>query len=106
MDDAQARLGALHAKQGRISRFSSRAARDNYLKSEIQGLKAAERSLTESLETVDTEIASVQEKIEDLRRRVVDSRDQVQERGNLLTTLGEEIVEKNAKKARLVEQRK
>ncbi|KAG9089993.1 Structural maintenance of chromosomes protein 3, partial [Ceratobasidium sp. UAMH 11750] len=106
MDEAQARLGALHAKQGRISRFSSRAARDAYLRSEIQGLKTAERSLAESLETIDTEVASVQERIENVRQRVVESRDQVQERGNLLTRLGEEIVEKTSNKAKLVEQRK
>ncbi|KAG8779106.1 Structural maintenance of chromosomes protein 3 [Ceratobasidium sp. 428] len=106
MDEAQARLGALHAKQGRISRFSSRAARDTYLKSEIQGLKTAERSLAESLEAADTEVASIQERIEDVQRRVVESREQVQERGNLLTKLGEDIVEKTAKKAKLVEQRK
>ncbi|KAG9120915.1 Structural maintenance of chromosomes protein 3 [Ceratobasidium sp. 392] len=106
MDEAQARLAALHAKQGRISRFSSRAARDAYLKSEIQGLKTAERSLAESIEAVNTEIASSQEKIEDVRNRVVESRDQVQERGNLLTKLGEEIVDKTARKAKLVEQRK
>lgn len=106
MDEAQARLGALYDKQGRISRFSSKAARDNYLKAEIKGLKTAGDSLAESLEAAEAEVATIQERIEDVQRRVVESRDQVQEKGALVTRLGEEIVEKNARKAKLVEQRK
>ncbi|KAJ1306154.1 hypothetical protein OPQ81_010865 [Rhizoctonia solani] len=106
MDEAQTRLEALHAKQGRISRFSSRAERDNYLRTEVKGLKAAEEAVVESLNTAEEEITSTREKVEDLRRRATESREQVQEKGNLLTQLGEEIVQKNAKKAKLVEQRK
>jgi structural maintenance of chromosome 3 (chondroitin sulfate proteoglycan 6) len=106
MDEAQARLGALHAKQGRISRFSSRAQRDNYLKSEIKGLKSAEEAIAESLQATEEEINATREKIEDVQRRIVESREQVQEKGTLLARLGEEIVQKNAKKAKLVEQRK
>ncbi|CAE6444092.1 unnamed protein product [Rhizoctonia solani] len=106
MDDAQTRLGALHAKQGRISRFSSRAERDNYLKAEIKGLKTAEEAVVQSLNTAEEEINSTREKIDDIQRRAIESREQVQEKGSLLTELGEEIVQKNAKKAKLVEQRK
>ncbi|KAH7334862.1 structural maintenance of chromosome protein 3 [Rhizoctonia solani] len=106
MDDAQTRLGALHAKQGRISRFSSRAERDNYLRAEIKGLKTAEEAVVQSLNTAEEEINSTREKIEDVQRRAIESREQVQEKGSLLTELGEEIVQKNAKKAKLVEQRK
>ncbi|QRW12681.1 chromosome segregation protein sudA [Ceratobasidium sp. AG-Ba] len=106
MDEAQARLGALYAKQGRISRFTTRAARDAHLKSEIQSIKAAEQSLAQSLKTIDTEIETVQSRIEEIRQRAVESRDHAQERGNQLTRLGEEIVEKTAQKARLMEQRK
>ncbi|CUA71675.1 Chromosome segregation protein sudA [Rhizoctonia solani] len=106
MDEAQTRLGALHAKQGRISRFSSRAERDNYLRAEIKGLKTAEDAVVQSLSTVEEEITSAKEEIEDLERRATESREQLQEKGNLLNQLGEEIVQKNAKKAKLVEQRK
>ncbi|EUC62501.1 chromosome segregation protein SudA [Rhizoctonia solani AG-3 Rhs1AP] len=106
MDEAQTRLGALHAKQGRISRFSSRAERDNYLRTEIIGLKSAENAVVQSLSVVEEDIASTREKIEDLQRRATESREQLQEKGELFTQLGEEIVQKNAKKAKLVEQRK
>ncbi|GAB1523286.1 Structural maintenance of chromosomes protein 3 [Rhizoctonia solani] len=106
MDNAQTRLGALHAKQGRISRFSSRAERDNYLRGEIKGLKTAESAVVQSLNAAEEEIASLKEKTEDIHRRTAESREQVQEKGNSLTQLGEEIVQKNAKKAKLVEQRK
>ncbi|CAE7135950.1 unnamed protein product [Rhizoctonia solani] len=106
MGEAQTRLGALHAKQGRISRFSSRSERDNYLRTEIKGLKTAEESVVQSLSAVEEEINSTKEKIEDLQNRAAESREQLQEKGNALTQLGEEIVQKNAKKAKLVEQRK
>jgi structural maintenance of chromosome 3 (chondroitin sulfate proteoglycan 6) len=106
MDNAQTRLGALHAKQGRISRFSSRAERDSYLRAEIKGLKAAEAAGVQSTSAIEQEMASIREKIEDVQRRAEESREQVQEKGNMLTQLGEEIVQKNAKKAKLVEQRK
>ncbi|KAF8756610.1 Structural maintenance of [Rhizoctonia solani] len=89
MDNAQTRLGALHAKQGRISRFSSRAERDNYLRGEIKGLKTAESAVVQSLNAAEEEIASLKEKTEDIHRRTAESREQ-----------------KNAKKAKLVEQRK
>jgi structural maintenance of chromosome 3 (chondroitin sulfate proteoglycan 6) len=86
LDEANAKLASLYAKQGRATKFRSKAERDNFLKHEIASMKAYQMTqnaalgaMRTELETaqrglveIDAQIAGVQGKIEDGRKRVRD----------------------------------
>ncbi|KAJ6547371.1 RecF/RecN/SMC protein [Mycena capillaripes] len=106
LDDANARLGSLFAKQGRGAKFRTKAERDAFLKQEItsmgayktsqaaalQTTKAGQRDAQKGLGEIDTQIAAVQGKIEDGRKKAKD--------------LGDEISGLKEKQAELSEKRK
>lgn len=91
LDEAHARLNALHAKQGRASKFKTKPERDAYLKQQISSMKAYQTNQASALEMskaelagakhslgeVDTQVAQVQSKIEDGRKRVVEIGEQM-----------------------------
>jgi len=84
LDEASAKLNALFGKQGRASKFRTKAERDAFLRHEITSVsayKASQESALEatraelttsrhSLEEIDRLTGGVQEKIEDGRRKV------------------------------------
>ncbi|KAJ7172679.1 structural maintenance of chromosome protein 3 [Mycena filopes] len=83
LDEANARLGSLFAKQGRGAKFRTKAERDAFLKQEITSMNAYKTSQTAALQTtkvelrqaqkglgeIDAQIAGVQSKIEDGRKK-------------------------------------
>ncbi|KAJ6546482.1 structural maintenance of chromosome protein 3 [Mycena vulgaris] len=106
LDEANAKLGSLFAKQGRGAKFRTKAERDAFLKQEIASMGAYKTSQAAALQTtkvglreaqkgvgeIDAQIAGVQGKIEDGRKKTKD--------------LGEEIVGLKEKQAELAEKRK
>ncbi|KAG6840817.1 hypothetical protein C0991_004108 [Blastosporella zonata] len=91
LDEANAKLAALFAKQGRTTKFRTKSERDAYLKHEIGLMEEYRRNQRVALTTTQTEleaarpgraeidgqIAEVQNKIEDGRKRVRDLSEQV-----------------------------
>lgn len=91
LDEANAKLAALFAKQGRTTKFRTKSERDAYLKHEIghmeeycktqkMALTAAQTELNAArpgLGEIDGQIAEVQNKIEDGKKRFRDLSDQV-----------------------------
>ncbi|TFK38980.1 structural maintenance of chromosome protein 3 [Crucibulum laeve] len=106
LDEANARLAALFAKQGRASTFRTKAERDSYLKHEIasietysstqesvlQGLRAELNNARHSQTELDEQILGIQGRIEDGRKRVRD--------------VGEEIIRLKEQHVELTERRK
>ncbi|KAJ7046576.1 structural maintenance of chromosome protein 3 [Mycena alexandri] len=106
LDEANARLGSLFAKQGRGAKFRTKAERDAFLKQEITSMSAYKTSQAAALQTtkvelreaqrglgeMDTQIAGVQSKIEDGRKKSKD--------------LTEEIAGLKEKQSELTEKRK
>jgi structural maintenance of chromosome 3 (chondroitin sulfate proteoglycan 6) len=90
LDEASAKLASLFAKQGRATKFRTKAERDTFLKHEIASMKAYQMTQNAALEAtrtelqtaqrglgeIDAQIASVQGKIEDGRKRVRDLTDE------------------------------
>jgi structural maintenance of chromosome 3 (chondroitin sulfate proteoglycan 6) len=90
LDEATGKLGALFAKQGRATKFRTKAERDAYLKHEITSMNAYQTGQMAALENtraereaglrthgeIEEKIAGVQSKIEDGRKRVRDLGDQ------------------------------
>lgn len=86
LDEASAKLASLFAKQGRATKFRSKAERDTFLKHEIASMKAYQMTQNVALATtrtelgivqrgvgeIDAQITAVQGKIEDGRKRMRD----------------------------------
>ncbi|KDR77404.1 hypothetical protein GALMADRAFT_266923 [Galerina marginata CBS 339.88] len=91
LDEASAQLAALFAKQGRASKFRTKAERDTFLRHEIGSVKAYQALQASALEStlaelegakraqgeVDGLIVDVQGKIEDGRKRVKEVTEEV-----------------------------
>ncbi|KAJ2929838.1 hypothetical protein H1R20_g7273, partial [Candolleomyces eurysporus] len=91
LDEASLRLAALFAKQGRATKFRSKAERDNFLRHEIDSMntyKAGQQNALEASRTeleslrrseseIEEQIAGAQEKIEDGRKKVKELGDEV-----------------------------
>lgn len=106
LDEARARLDALYEKQSRLTRFRSRAERDQFLNGELTSLRsfrgtqqaalaAAEKELVETrtgLNALGGRSESVQERLEDRRERV--------------RQISEELTQVREKHAELLEKRK
>jgi structural maintenance of chromosome 3 (chondroitin sulfate proteoglycan 6) len=86
LDETSAKLASLYAKQGRATKFRTKAERDTFLKHEIASMKTYQTTqnvalgaMRTELETarhglgeIDEQIVGVQGKIEDGRKRVRD----------------------------------
>ncbi|KAK7015032.1 structural maintenance of chromosomes protein, partial [Favolaschia claudopus] len=91
LEEANARLGSLFAKQGRGAKFRTKAERDAFLKQEIESMSAYKTSQAAALQTtknqlrdaekglgeIDAQIAGVQGKIEDGRTRTKELQEQI-----------------------------
>lgn len=106
LDEANAKLNALFAKQGRATKFRTKSERDAFLKHEITSLSAYKASQETALEATQAEletskrsqneidglISNVQSKIEDGRKKVKE--------------IAENITELKEQQAELMEKRK
>ncbi|KAL0569682.1 Structural maintenance of chromosomes protein 3 [Marasmius crinis-equi] len=86
LDDVSARLSALFAKQGRVTKFRTKAERDTFLKQEIRSMQSHMGSQKKALEMtrqeldsartsnveIEKQIAAVQGKIEDGRKKIAE----------------------------------
>lgn len=105
-EEAQARLDALYAKQGRLNRFRTRADRDQYLRSEIASVEAYRASQANALEGLRNELSNSRTRLQEVKNRM----DGVQERGEdgrqRARELGKEIAALKDQHAELAERRK
>lgn len=97
LDEANARLSALFAKQGRVTKFKNKADRDVYLKQQIASMQAYQTSQTEALQVSKLELdtaqrsqAEVDEKIASLHSKIEDGRQKVTEMADEIRTLKEQ----------------
>jgi len=73
LDEASAKLNALFAKQGRASRFRTKAERDAFLRQETSSVTAYKKNQESSLETVNADLENArrsQKEIDDLIKDV------------------------------------
>ncbi|TFK22913.1 RecF/RecN/SMC protein [Coprinopsis marcescibilis] len=103
LDESTAKLNSLFAKQGRATKFRTKAERDAYLRQEISSLEAYKQTQAAALEgnreelqsiqrsqgEIDDQILDAQGKIDDGRRRVKDLTDEVNELKDKYTELSE-----------------
>lgn len=106
LDDANAKLSALYAKQGRLQRFRTRAERDQFLRSELAALESHKATQSDAVKASGVELQTavalrdqLDERIADVSQRGEDSRGRARE-------LGEELAKFVEQRGEWVEQRK
>jgi structural maintenance of chromosome 3 (chondroitin sulfate proteoglycan 6) len=106
LDDANAKLSALYAKQGRLQRFRTRAERDQFLRSELAALESHKATQSDAVKASGVELQTavalrdqLDERIADVNQRGEDSRGRARE-------LGEELAKFVEQRGEWVEQRK
>jgi structural maintenance of chromosome 3 (chondroitin sulfate proteoglycan 6) len=96
LDEASARLASLFAKQGRASKFRTKGERDNFLRHEIESMKAYKVTQASALENSRSELDSlrgseseIQEQIQGVQENIDDGRKKVKDLGDQVTELKE-----------------
>jgi structural maintenance of chromosome 3 (chondroitin sulfate proteoglycan 6) len=106
LDEANEKLAALYAKQGRLGRFRTRTERDQFLHSEIAALESHQAAQNGALEASSVELQTavalrdqLDERMGEVIKRGQDSRGWARE-------IGEELAELADQRGSWVEQRK
>lgn len=106
LDRAQAQLDELYDKQGRISRFKTRAERDTYLNKEIAAIELYETSQAEQSASLRREYDGTMGRIEEYAQKAREIDQTLEERKDTLTALTTEISDLNKSQGELTERRK
>lgn len=106
LDQAESSRQRLYAKQGRNSRFKSKAERDKWLQKEIQetnnsikAVNTVKTQTTEDIQELQKSIASLEPEIESLRN-------QIDGRGDAIQSIEQEAQKAKDERDRLMDQRK
>nr|XP_018262378.1 chromosome associated protein [Kwoniella dejecticola CBS 10117]OBR84536.1 chromosome associated protein [Kwoniella dejecticola CBS 10117] len=84
LEITQSKLAVLFAKQGRAQQFTTKAARDAYLRGEIKSLKDYERNQQDRIDSLRENVESAKEQLTDaVARSAQRSREEDDRRGNL-----------------------
>ena len=106
LDRAQTSLDTLYAKQGRITRFKSRAERDSFLKGEVDAITAFEKSQAQVKADVQTQLTGTLKSIDELGRKAEEMEESLGERRGKLQELQEEANNLRRSLTEKTEQRK
>lgn len=95
-DEASTKLSTLFAKQGRVSKFRTKAERDNYLRNEIASMSKYQTNQASALESARADLESarrsemeLQEQILGLHTRIEEGRKRGKELSEEISTLKE-----------------
>ncbi|PVF93473.1 putative SMC3 [Serendipita vermifera] len=106
LDQANARLQTLYAKQGRLNQFSTAAERDNYLRSEIKSLKEFQKKQSQALKDIEASSQSTVNQLSQTDARISELQVSLDSRHQQLRELETEISKLKDEKARMTELRK
>ncbi|KAF8578490.1 structural maintenance of chromosome protein 3 [Ramaria rubella] len=104
--ESESRLDALYAKQGRLTKFRTKAERDAFLRKEIESIKAYRASLTIDLEGRRDTMDRDKGKLAGLEEREQAVTAEMEERKEKMRILGEDLAKWKETHADKVEQRK
>jgi structural maintenance of chromosome 3 (chondroitin sulfate proteoglycan 6) len=106
LDEANGKLTALYAKQGRLERFRTRAERDQFLHSEVAALESHQMVQNGALETSNVELQTAVTQRDQLDERMTDVIKRGQDSRGWAREIGEELAELADQRGNWVEQRK
>ena len=96
----------MYEKQGRLTRFRTRAERDTFLRSEITSLHSYQASQTTNLEVAKADLEAARTKVHELAERTQGVQGRLEDRRERVRTIGEELTGIKEKHSELVEKRK
>ncbi|KAF5351584.1 hypothetical protein D9758_007209 [Tetrapyrgos nigripes] len=106
LDEVNAQLQALFAKQGRVTKFKTRAERDTFLKKEISSMETYSGNQAQALETTRNELEQMRRSHEEVEQGIRDVQDKIEDGRRRTGELTEQMVKLRDQHADLVEQRK
>ncbi|KAK7035420.1 Structural maintenance of chromosomes protein 3 [Paramarasmius palmivorus] len=106
LDECTSRLSALFAKQGRITKFTSKSARDAFLKSEISSLQTHKANQTHALQTSQTELANAKQSLQEVEAQIADTQAKIEDGKTRIAQLADQMNGLRNTHAELVEERK
>jgi structural maintenance of chromosome 3 (chondroitin sulfate proteoglycan 6) len=106
LDDANAKLSALYAKQGRLQRFRTRAERDQFLHSELAALESHKATQSGAVQTSGAELQTAVALRDQLDKRIADVNQRGEDSRGRARELGEELAKFVEQRGEWVEQRK
>ncbi|KAF7304687.1 Structural maintenance of chromosomes protein [Mycena kentingensis (nom. inval.)] len=106
LDEANARLGALFAKQGRGAKFRTKAERDAYLKQEIASMGTYKMAQADALQKTKSELRDARKGLDELESQITDLHSKMDDGRKRIKDLGDDITRLKEEKAELVEKRK
>ncbi|KAJ7285644.1 structural maintenance of chromosome protein 3 [Mycena rebaudengoi] len=106
LEDANAKLGSLFAKQGRGAKFRTKAERDTFLKTEITSMATYKTSQAAALQTTKTELQDAEKGLVEIDAQIAGVHSKVDDGRKKVKDLGEEIAGLKEKQAELGEKRK
>lgn len=106
LDEANAKLTTLYQKQGRLTRFRTKADRDDYLHSEIRTLQSHQTTQNQLLEDANEQLAHARSRLVDVQNRGEDIVSGMEERQNKMKELTASIAKLQDQKTTLQEEQK
>eukprot|EP01102_Stenamoeba_stenopodia_P022756 TRINITY_DN9604_c0_g1_i1.p1 TRINITY_DN9604_c0_g1~~TRINITY_DN9604_c0_g1_i1.p1 ORF type:complete len:1215 (-),score=383.83 TRINITY_DN9604_c0_g1_i1:174-3818(-) len=104
--EKERRINELYTKQGRGSRFSSKAERNKWIKSELQDLKRSIDAKATQVKNLSDELKKGRKTQEDLRKAIVDRTSGLEERRKVIENLSTKLAELKKDRDELSNQRK
>lgn len=106
LDEASAKLASLFAKQGRATKFRTKAERDTFLKHEIASMKSYQTTQNAALGAARTELDTAQRGLGEIDTQIVGVQGKIEDGKTRARELGEEIATLKDKHSELAERRK
>jgi structural maintenance of chromosome 3 (chondroitin sulfate proteoglycan 6) len=106
LDEANGKLAALYAKQGRLERFRTRSDRDQYLRSELAALESHRAAQNDALNASNIELQTALALREQLDGRMTSVIQRGEDSRSRARELGEELAKFADQRGEWVEQRK
>uniref|UniRef100_A0A0W0FZU7 Putative structural maintenance of chromosome protein 3 n=1 Tax=Moniliophthora roreri TaxID=221103 RepID=A0A0W0FZU7_MONRR len=100
------RLNALFAKQGRVTKFTSKSARDSFLRGEITSLRSHYANQSAALETSKTELKTAKQSLVEVDSQIADTRAKIEDGRARIAQLADQITTLRGTHTELVEERK
>ncbi|KAH8832599.1 RecF/RecN/SMC [Flagelloscypha sp. PMI_526] len=106
LDEANARMSTLYAKRGRATKFSSKAERDAYLKTEILSMEKFRSAQQSHLQTLQAGLTTSKHSLAEIEEQLSEQQNRISDGRRKIAQLAEEIAQLKGKQADLQETRK
>lgn len=106
LDEAATQLAALYSKQGRATKFRTKAERDNYLRRETASVQQYRDAQVAALEAAKAELITARQSQAEVEAEIVDTENKIDQGRTEVKDIGEQVVKDKDTLSRLTEERK